>query len=138
MSPTKEDKDEAEKAIGEAVEKHRAMGLSITPKVHLIEDHAIVQYRTYPDGLALLIEEFVEQNHQKGRQVEEQFKRINNLDKQANCKAKELRARANAKIQKQIHEVNERSSRGITYNSKRKAHDDITPSPPKKSNNSDK
>ena len=130
-SPTPADKIELEKAIKKAVSKHREVGLSITPKVHLIEDHALFQYCNLPDGIAIFIEEFVEQNHQKGHQVEEQSKRIKNIDQQALCKANNIRARNNATIQQHIEQVNKGRSRG-PYQRRDTKPSFVSPSPPKR------
>ena len=51
---------ELEEQIEQAVRKHREVELSITPKVHMIEDHVLHQYRQFPDDIALLLEDFVE------------------------------------------------------------------------------
>eukprot|EP00956_Cyclotella_meneghiniana_P008788 scaffold12009_cov61-Cyclotella_meneghiniana.AAC.4 len=69
---TQQNQTDLAAAITKAVKLHRELGLSVTPKVHLIEDHALHQFINMPYPLYYLIEEFVEQNHQKGHNVEEQ------------------------------------------------------------------
>jgi hypothetical protein len=51
---------EIEQDIKAAVDKHRALGLFVTHKVHIVEDHAAEQYSNLPFPLLYCIEEFVE------------------------------------------------------------------------------
>ena len=113
VSPTFHDTQEAAERIKLAISNHRKMNvLSVTPKVHSIEDHAFDQYALFPDGIALMIEDFVEQNHQNGHRNEENFKRIVNPDIRAMCGAKARRNQNNANIQLQIKLVNSTTARG--------------------------
>ena len=76
----------ADALIKLAVAHHREVEiLSITPKVHLIEDHAHKQYPTFTDGIALMIEDFVGINHQDRHKLKENFKRINSVKKRNVC-----------------------------------------------------
>ena len=73
-----------------AITKHRQLGLSITHKVHLIEDHVVEQFKNLPFAFFYFIEEFVERNHQEGRKNEDMVKRVKNEDARAIAKAKRL------------------------------------------------
>jgi hypothetical protein len=47
-----------------------ALGLSLPPKVHKIEDRVAEQYSDIPFPLFFCIKEFLEQNHQIGHEFE--------------------------------------------------------------------
>ncbi len=49
-----------------AVDVMRYMGLSITPKVHGIEDHIVMQMKANRGRIGKLIENWIEQYHQTG------------------------------------------------------------------------
>jgi hypothetical protein len=73
-----------------AIAKHRDLGLSITHKVHLIEDHVVEQFWRLPFAFFYFIEEFVERQNQEGHKNKEIVKRIKNDDARATAKAKKL------------------------------------------------
>ena len=64
----------------------------------MIEDHAVKQYRQFPEGIALLLEDFVEQNHQQGNRLDEQEQKIKDAQKRANWKAGVTHLRSDAGI----------------------------------------
>jgi hypothetical protein len=76
--------------IKKAIAKHRDLGLSITHKVHLIEDHVVEQFWRLPFAFFYFIEEFIERQHQEGHKNKEIVKRIKNDDARATAKAKKL------------------------------------------------
>jgi hypothetical protein len=76
--------------IKKAIAKHRDLGLSITHKVHLIEDHVVEQFWRLPFAFFYFIEEFVERQNQEGHKNKEIMKRIKNDDARATAKAKKL------------------------------------------------
>ena len=79
--------EELDKQIKKAVHLHRRMGLPITPKVHILEDHGRKK-REEMDEMDITffftIEDFVEHNHELGNTQEERVKRVHN----ANVRAK--------------------------------------------------
>jgi hypothetical protein len=110
-SPSSAQKDEAKERIENAMRIHRECGLSITPKVHTMEDHAWRQFLSFTHGLALLIEDFVEKNHQDQYKIENQTKRIKNKQLRANRASKIERVAANHQVQAKVHEVKKKRSR---------------------------
>jgi hypothetical protein len=62
--------DETEKSVTLAMFQMRVMGFSITPKLHGLECHLVHQMRTVPGGIAMLIEHWVEQYHQRATEME--------------------------------------------------------------------
>jgi len=57
--------DDIKRFLNLALKSWRLLGLSISSKVHLLEDH-VVDFVQYEDGLSHHDEEFVERAHQKG------------------------------------------------------------------------
>ena len=66
IDPKEEDFNNCQNHVQSAMAKWRELNLSITPKVHLFEDHAVEQMRNFPRGLGHKTEDFVERNHQDG------------------------------------------------------------------------
>jgi len=94
VDPTSEDCDSAQKLIDTAVAQLRKMGISITPKVHGSQYHAVHQMRTIPGGIAKLGEDWIEKYHQDGFRYDFCFSRVGDLEKQAVIRARcEQRAR---------------------------------------------
>jgi hypothetical protein len=104
-------KKDLSNAIKLALAKHREMGLTITHKAHLIEDHVIKQFVELPFAFFYLIEEFVEQNHQTGHKFEEQVKRIKNDQSRAFCKARQIWVSRNKNVQRYINRVHKAGER---------------------------
>ena len=131
--------DSTEDQINEAdIKKKELMSLTrksdilkgnITVKGHLIESHSIFWMKKFKRlGLPLrkIIKQCVEQNHQIGRRLDEQTKRMQSSDLMANkyCKRKALEA--HGLVEKQIMLVRE----GTTKNQpKRKSSVGISSSP---------
>lgn len=113
-------------AIINAIKKHREVGLSITPKVHLIEDHVLEQFFNLPFAFFYFIEEFVEHNHQIGHKYEEQVKRIKNDDVRATSKARQIWISRNRKVQRYINKVRQHGMRG-PYKKTTTAETGVTP-----------
>ena len=59
---------QAEEFLRAAMQSWRDLGMSVTPKLHLLEDHAMIYMRKY-GGLADFDEEFVERAHQIGKRA---------------------------------------------------------------------
>ena len=78
----------------------------------------------------MLIEHWVEQSHQTGNKIEQQFKRIPGLQKKANCKAGKRHSSNNPAIQNQIEHVRKEKARGPRGKYKTKNQQTaVTPSP---------
>jgi hypothetical protein len=118
--------DELDTQIKEAVAMHRKLGLPITPKVHIMEDHGLEHEKSMPISFYFTIEEFVEQNHQTGHKYEEQVKRIKNADMRAMVKAERTWIEINPEVRRRIQAVSENGSRR-PYKKRKIA--DATPSP---------
>ncbi len=68
QAPTEELKERAK----------RQLELSITPKVHMMEDCVWDQLNSISNGLAYVVEDFVEKNHQNEFKIEDQTKKTRN------------------------------------------------------------
>jgi len=131
-TPTEEDRSKVDAVAKKAVDKHIALVGNITPKVHIAEDHAVDQYlRVRPGLVRLLIEHWVERNHQDGHRIEQQFKNERNIGRKAEFVAGKMHKKSNPEIRQKITEVH-KSKRICDVPgkySKRKRGDAITPSP---------
>jgi len=75
-TPMAKERSNADTIIKETVDQHINLVKNITPKVYITEDHAVDQYlRVRPDLVQLVIEHWVERNHQYRFRVHDQFKR---------------------------------------------------------------
>lgn len=119
-------KKKLKELISIAIAKHRKLGLSITHKVHLIEDHVVEQFWALPFAFFYFIEEFVEKNHQVGKKEEDNVKRIKDADARATFKAKRLWVSRSRKVRKYIHAVSQHDKRG-PYKKKEKQTVVLTP-----------
>lgn len=94
VDPTPSDCDMAQTLIDNAVAQLRKMEISITPKVHGMQKHAVHQMRTIPGGIAKLGEDFIEKYHQDGYRYDLCYSRVGDLEKQAVIRSRcEHRAR---------------------------------------------
>ena len=85
LDPTTEEIDSAEKAIQMLKTMWRKLQLSITPKCHILFDHTIDQVRTH-NGIADLVEDYVEHAHQVGKKLDHLVARLSSQ----NFREKEL------------------------------------------------
>jgi len=112
-SPSDDDIKEARILVDEYAAKSRETMKSVTPKGHVAGAHSIDQLIKHREnGLPIVIEQFVERNHQEGSIIDEQCKRIVCKEKRADkhCKRKALHGLAS--LRKRIKVVNAATSRG--------------------------
>lgn len=119
-------KTELRELIAEAIAKHRQVGLSVTPKAHLMEDHVVKQFWDLPFPFFYFIEEFVERNHQEGKKNDETVKRVKNADSRATAKAKRIWVARDQRVRRYIRAVAEDGKRGA-YKEKKKQAIEFTP-----------
>jgi hypothetical protein len=109
-----------------AIAKHRELGLSITHKVHLIEDHVVEQFKNLPFAFFYFIEEFVERNHQEGKKNEDIVKRVKNEDKRAIAKAKRQWVARGQGVRRYMRAVADDGKRGA-YKKRHRPIVEVTP-----------
>lgn len=85
-NPTKEDWEEYQRYVDAAVKGHVNLGLSITPKVHLMHKHVRWQMENIPGGLGNKMEDWVEKSHQLGKRLRARFRTMRNLQKRAKAR----------------------------------------------------
>lgn len=122
--PTDADRKAAPGGARKAVDLHVALLGNKTPKVHTVEDHAVEQFLCLRPGLMALImedEDFVERNHQTGSKIEDQHKRVANLQDNADYTAAKMYLMMNPEVQRRIKEVNDATKRGSYKERKREA-----------------
>ena len=95
VDPSESECDEAQENIDLAVEQLRKMGISITPKVHGTQFHAVDQMKAIPGGISKLAEDWVEQYHQSGFRYDLSYCRAGSLKQQA-----VIRSRSEARSRK--------------------------------------
>ena len=135
-APTEADRAIADEIAQTAVSKHVDLVKNATPKVHIAGVHAVDQYlRVCPGLVRLLIEHWVERNHQEGYKIEQQFRHEPKIERKADFVAAKLQKKNNPEIQQQITQVNKSSKRKCTllgkYTRKRPPAEAISPSPTK-------
>ena len=131
--PTDEERARAPAVASKAVRTHSKLLENITPKVHVAEDHAVQMYlRLRPGLLRLLIEHFVEKQHQDSRKIEDQYKRIPDRVARAKGRAGARQMINNGKIQAKIEEVNTPKRGPYKKRKNAPAENPVTPSPNKR------
>jgi len=112
-NPTDTDRTTVRQVADTAVNAHFALLNNKTPKVHVAQEHAVTQYlHVRPGMMRLLMEHWVEKNHQDSARIENTFKHIPNLQSRANFAAGARHAANNSEIKKRIAEVDSKSARG--------------------------
>ena len=76
LDPTLEEMESTEKAIRVLEKKWRCLQLSITPKCHTLFYHTMDQVKSH-NGIADLVEDYVEHAHQTGKRLDHLVARIN-------------------------------------------------------------
>ena len=69
INPNTQEINDCEKAITLLDTKWRELGISITPKFHILTRHTIEQVRQF-GGIADLVEDFIEKSHQVGKKLD--------------------------------------------------------------------
>ena len=90
IHPTPEDAKIYGQFVEAAVAGHLQLGLTITPKVHLMLKHAERQMVGIGGGLGNKMEDWVEKQHQMGKMERMRFCTMHNLQKRANARARVL------------------------------------------------
>ena len=131
--PTDDEQKRAREVADTAVSNHFALLNNKTPKVHVARDHAVDQYeRLAPGFLRLLIEHWVELNHQQGYRIEQQFKHVPGNKAKAEFTAQSRHSANNAAIHQRKEFVKKYNARGGYKKRKECFTFLVSPSPPAK------
>ena len=71
-----------------AMEQMYIMGLPISPKAHGMSCHIVDQMRSFPGGVAMLLEYWVESYHQKGKRFDVYWRGMTAIQRQAEIRAR--------------------------------------------------
>lgn len=99
-----------------AVEGHVKLGLSVTPKVHLMHKHVESQMTDITGGMGNKMEDGLERSHQTGGRSRLQFGKVSNLQTRAVAKQRYAHRSTNPEVVQQMMEVEAASKRKFTRN----------------------
>ena len=105
-----EDYDIAERFVRALLQKCRAFGFSVTPKMHSIEDHAIAMMR-FLKGLGDFCKDFIEQAHQDTAWESKLTNRLANKQKASDCIASREALKENPDVVAAMEKVKNACSR---------------------------
>jgi hypothetical protein len=110
-APTEDEMSNMEKIIKMLEMYWRKAGLSITIKAHILFEHTMPQVRRL-DGIADLVEDFVEKAHQEGKGLEDMTKRMSaGFEAQEEVQIKRQWAASNPEVQTTKEDVTEGARR---------------------------
>ena len=112
--PTSDHSQKYQQFINAAVIGHVNLGLTITPKVHLMFKHVSWQMDNITGGLGDKMEDWIEKSHQDGKQLRARFRTITNLQERANARARVVHWDTTPVIINQILTVEKLSKRKYT------------------------
>jgi hypothetical protein len=88
INPTANDAIAYQQFVDAAVIGHVSLGLTITPKAHLMLKHVRWQMENIPGGLGDKMEDWVEKQHQMGKQERARFRTMKNLQHRSDARAR--------------------------------------------------
>lgn len=115
INPTSEDIVMYERFVTAAVHLHKDLGMSVTPKVHLMWKH-VKHQMGFPGGLGEKREDWVEHQHQITRRLRTQFNSTKDMNVRADAMARLNQQQTNPKVQAYIDEVEKAAARGPRKN----------------------
>jgi len=92
--------------ISKAMALWRKFGFSVTPKAHILEDHAVEQMRRL-GGIGDYLEDFIELSHQSGKRGEWQTKGLTNFEQRQSSQMQNERRRTEPAVEEHIAKVNQ-------------------------------
>ena len=104
------DFDDADNAVKETMKLWRAFEFSVTPKVHILECHAVKQMRQF-GGIGQYSEDFVEQCHQLGLKHRKLTSHTLNLRVAFRSEAQAACLANKKEVRKIVQEVNDSATR---------------------------
>ena len=100
-----DDCNKAAQYISKAMTLWRKLGFSVTPKAHILEDHAVKQMRRL-GGLGDYLEDFIELSHQSGKRREWQTKGLTNFEQRHASQMQTERRRTDTAVEERVTDVN--------------------------------
>lgn len=112
QNPTEASIEKTERAIKASMALLRKLGLSVTPKAYVLEDHAIRQMRAF-DGLWNKTEDFVERSHQDGARNDHRTQGLKHYQQRQEAQHKGAHRKSNQEVQRIKQEMaSKKQSRG--------------------------
>lgn len=108
VDPTEAECDDAQRKIDAAVAHMRRMDMTITPKVHGMESHVVLQMKRTPGGIVKMIEHWVEQYHQVGYNYDDKWRRMRSEEQRALIRAHRENIASHPEIVKRLRLLKER------------------------------
>lgn len=103
---SEDDCNAAAQYMSKAMEQWRGFGFSVTPKAHILEDHAVDQMLRL-GGIGDYLEDFIELSHQSGKRSEVRTKGLINFEQRHKSQMQGERRRTDVDVQQRIAEVND-------------------------------
>jgi hypothetical protein len=97
-----------------AVDGHVKLGLSVTPKVHLMHKHVEPQMKDITGGMGNKMEDGIERSHQTGSRSRLQFGRVSNLQIRPLAKQRYAHRSSNPEVVQHMLKVEMSSKRNFT------------------------
>ena len=113
INPTDRDCDMYVCFVRAAVDCHVRLGMSVTPKVHLMLCHVCDQMKNIPGGLGEKMEDWVELMHQIGARARRRFRTTRDIQMRAEFKGRVEQRGSLADIKTRISEVKEETTRNF-------------------------
>ena len=108
VDPTEAECDDAQCKIDAAVVHMQRMDMTITPKVHGMESHVVLQMKRTPEGIVKMIEHWVEQYHQVGYNYDDKWRRMRSEEQRALIRAHRENIASHPEIVKRLRLPKER------------------------------
>jgi len=100
--------------VNAAVDRHVSLGLSITPKVHLMHKHVQWQMENIDGGLGDKMEDGIEKSHQTGKRNRGQFCTVQHLQIRAEARQRRVHRNSDPAVVAARINVHESSKRKFT------------------------
>lgn len=105
--PTFADIEKAKQLVLKSMERWRAMGLSVTPKAHVLEVHSVSQLLRLAEfgGLFDFLEDFVELSHQEGARLARQYASMPSFEQRSKAMHRAEQVKTDPLVQKRQSEM---------------------------------
>lgn len=110
-NPSPDDCDKTQLLINMAMKAIRKLGLSITPKLHGMEDHVVNQMRNIKGGIAPLMEYWIEHYHQIGSKFDRKCRHARSAMDLAQMRVRDDTMRNHPQVKQQLNMLQEKFKR---------------------------
>jgi polyhydroxyalkanoate synthesis regulator protein len=110
-NPSPDDCDKTQLLINMAMKAIRKLGLSITPKLHGMEDHVVNQMRNIKGGIGPLMEYWIEHYHQIGSKFDRKCRHARSAMDLAQMRVRDDTMRNHPQVKQQLNMLQEKFKR---------------------------